>query len=178
MKKYLIGSWLVIKNYIFAMIFFYIFFVGFYSRASLFSIAVFILMILLMYGELSHQAGVDKRRYGSIRLYDGAIYGLLAIVPFILIQIIISLLNLQFDVVDFEILKWNLVKGFAAPMLFIAKAGGYGFIGYAAAWATIVLAAFLGYFAGYKNFDLNAYIRQVLRLQPKQKNTNKRKRRF
>ena len=67
MKKYLSGSWAVIKNYLFGMIFFFIFFVGFYSKASLFSIAIFIIVISLIYFELTHYAGMDKRRYGSIR---------------------------------------------------------------------------------------------------------------
>lgn len=178
MKKYLSGGWAVLKNYIFAMIFFYIFFVGFYSKASLFSIAIFIVMIFLIYHELAHYAGVDKRRYGKISLLDGVWYGLIAIAPIVLIQVVISFLNFEFEVVNFQILKWNLIKGFAAPMLFIAKAGGYKLAGYAAAWSTMVLVSFLGYYAGSKGFDLNAYVRKLFGLQPKQKTAhNKRKNR-
>jgi hypothetical protein len=178
MKKYLSGSWMVLKNYIFAMIFFYIFFIGFYSKASLFSIAIFIIMIFLMYHELNHYAGVDKRKYGSIRVTDGIIYALIAILPMIVLQIIISFLNFNFEVVNFQILKWNLIKGLAAPMLFITKAGGYQIPGYIAAWSTVVLVAFLGYLSGYKGFDLNAFIRRLFGLQPKQTASNKKKRRY
>jgi hypothetical protein len=177
MKKYLSGSLTILKNYLFAMIFFFIFFVGFYSKASLYSIAIFIIMVMLIYFELTHYASVDKRRYGSIRLYEGAIYGLLAIVPFVIIQIIISQLNLSITGVNFDVLKENLVKGFVAPMLFIAKLGHYSIWGYIVAWSTIVITAFLGYFSGYKGFDLSAFIRQLFGLQPRKRSTTKRNRR-
>ena len=177
MKKYLSGSWIVIKNYLFALIFFYLFFVGFYSKASLYSIAIFLIMIILMYFELTHYAGVDKRRYGTIRFYDGAIYGLIAILPFVIIQIIISQLKINSEVVDFEVLRGYLVKGFIAPMLFITKLGSNHVWGYIVAWSTIVITAFLGYFSGYKGFDLNVFIRRLFGLQPKKVNTTKRNRR-
>jgi len=177
MKKYLSGSWMVIKNYLFAMIFFCIFFVGFYSKVSLFSIAIFIIMIMLIYSESAHYAGVDKRRYGSIRPYEGAVYGLLATVPFIVIQIIISQLNLSFEAINFDALKINLIKGFVAPMLFVAKLGKYTIWGFMMAWSTIVLFSFLGYFAGYKGFELTVIIRRFFGLQPKKKRTTNRNRR-
>ncbi len=178
MKKYLSGGWAVLKNYIFAMIFFYIFFVGFYTRASLFSILIFIVMVFLIYYELTHVAGVDKRRYGVVKPIDGVIYGLIAIAPMVLLQIVIFFLNLDIEYVNFDILKVNLIKGLTAPMLFIAKLGGYKLPGYIAAWATIVLVAYLGYLSGYKGFDLNAYTRRLLGLQPKKKPTTNKKRRF
>ncbi len=179
MKKYLSGGWAVLKNYIFAMIFFYIFFIGFYSRASLFSIAIFIVMVFLIYFELTHQAGVDKRRYGGINPADGIIYGLLAIAPMVLLQIIISFLSFEStEVFDFGRLQVNLIKGFSAPMLFIARLGGYSLPGYIIAWATIVIVAALGYYSGFKNFDLSAYTRQLFGLQPRRKPTTHKKRRF
>lgn len=177
MKKYLSGGWTVIKNYLFAMIFFYIFFVGFYSKASLFSIAIFIIMVLLIYNELAHLTGVDKRKYGSVKFYDGAIYALIGIAPIVIIQIIISQLNLSFDVINFDVLKVNLVKGLVAPMLFIAKLTQYKLLGYIIAWATIVLISFLGYFAGYKGFELDAFIRKLFGLQPRTRKPNKKNRR-
>lgn len=178
MKKYLSGGWAVFKNYLFAMIFFYIFFVGFFKYASLFSIAIFILMFILTYHELHHRAGVDKRRYGSIKLSDSIIYALVAIAPMVLLQIVIAFLSFESKVIDIEVLKWNLIKGLTAPMLFIAKLGAYHIPGYIAAWLTIVLMSFLGYFAGYKAFDLNLYVRQLFGLQPKKKTTTNKKRRF
>ncbi|HEY5583512.1 MAG TPA: hypothetical protein VIK78_03365 [Ruminiclostridium sp.] len=179
MKKYLSGSWAVLKDYLFAMIFFYIFFVGFYSKASLFSILIFIIMCFLIYGELSHLVGVDKRKYGSVKFYDGAIYALIGIAPIVIIQIIISQLNLSSDVINFDVLKVNLVKGFVAPMLFIVKLVGYSSIwGYVLAWTTIVIASFLGYFAGYKGFDLDMFIRRLFGLQPRKKKPTKKNRRY
>ena len=135
-------------------------------------------MSLLIYYEMAHYAGIDKRRYGSIRPYDGAIYGLLATLPMVIIQIIISQLDLSIKGVDFATLKMNLIKGFAAPMLFIAKLGYYKIGGYALAWSTIVIVSFLGYFAGYKNFDLSEYFRKLFGLQPKKKGPPKRKRKY
>ncbi len=178
MKKYFTGAWAVFKNYLFAMIFFYIFFIGFYSKASLFSIAIFIVMIFLIYSELHHLTGVDKRRYGSVKLTDSIIYALIAIAPMVLLQIIISFLSFESPIINFDVLKLNLIKGLAAPMLFIAKLGGYQVPGYIAAWATIVIMSFLGYFAGYKAFDLNAFIRRLFGLQPKKRPTTNKKRRF
>jgi|GEM_PF-3042805 len=179
MKRYMSGGWAVLKNYMFAMIFFYIFFIGFYSRAWLFSIAIFIVMLFLIYYELTHQAGVDKRRYGGINPTDGIVYGLLAIAPMVLMQIIVSFLSFEStQVFSFERLQINLLKGLVAPMLFIAKLGGYKLPGYIMAWSTIVIIAALGYYSGYKNFDLSAYTRQLFGLQPRKKSTTPRKRRF
>ncbi len=178
MKKYLSGSWSVFKNYLFVIIIFFIFIISLYSKASWFSIPLFILMSLFIYSEMSHKAGVDKRRYGSIKLIDSVLYALIAIAPMIIIQIIISSLQIESTVLDVSILKANLTKAVAAPMLFIAKAGGYSIYSYALAWSTIVLMSFLGYYAGSKGFDLNEYVRQLLGLKPKQKTVNKNKRRF
>lgn len=178
MKKYLSGSWTVIKNYLFAMIFFCIFFMGFYSKASLFSIAIFIIMVLLIYSELAHLTGVDKRKYGSVKFYDGAIYALIGIAPIVIIQIVISQLNFNFETINFEVLKVNLVKGFVAPMLFIVKLAHYSLLGYILSWSTIVLIAFLGYFAGYKGFDLSEFTRKLFGLQPRQKKPTKKNRRY
>jgi len=134
---------------------------------------------MLIYSELAHLVGVDKRRYGNVKFYDGAIYALIGIAPIIIIQIIISQLNLSSDVINFDVLKVNLVKGFVAPMLFIVKLVGYSSIwGYVLAWSTIVLAAFLGYFAGYKKFELDTFIRKLFGLQPRKKKPAKKNRRY
>ena len=62
-------------------------------------------------------------------------------------------------------------------MLFIANLEHYSIGGYIIAWFTIVLAAFLGYFSGYKGFDLNTFIRRLFGLQPKKKSITKGNRR-
>ena len=183
MKKYLSGSWVVFKNYLIAMIFFYIFYVGLYNFAAIYSVAIFIIMASLIYFELVHYAGFDKRKYGKIRPYEGAIYGLLAVLPIIIIQFIISQLNLDaiisqlnFDTssLNLETLKVNMIKAFVAPILFVAKLFGYKYIwSYAVAWSLIVLIAFLGYYSGYKNFDLGAFMRKLFGMQPKKVSTKK-----
>ncbi len=177
MKKYLSGSWAVLKSYLIAMLIFYIFFVGMYKRLSLFSVFVFVIMILFIYAELHHLTGVDKRRFDSIKYYDGAIYGLLAVIPPAIIQVIISFLNLSIKGVNFPVLRGNLIKGLAAPMLFIEKSMNYSVIGYIVAWFTVILISFLGYFAGYKKFDITEQVRKLVGLQPR-KPKPKRNRRF
>ncbi|ACL77186.1 hypothetical protein [Ruminiclostridium cellulolyticum] len=177
MKKYLSGSWTVLKTYLIAMLIFYIFFPAFYKRLSLFSVFVFVILIVFIYAELHHLAGVNNRRYGSIQYYDGAIYGFLAVVPFAIIQVIISFLDFSIEGVNFPVLRANLIKGLAAPMLFIEKSMNYSVIGYIVAWFTVILISFLGYFAGYKKFDVTGYARKLLGLQPR-KPKPKRNRRF
>ncbi|EPR08019.1 hypothetical protein [Ruminiclostridium papyrosolvens] len=177
MKKYLYGSWAVIKSYLIAMLIFYIFFLGFYKRLSLFSVFVFVIMIAFIYAELHHLTGVDKRRHGSVKYYDGLIYGILAVIPFAIIQVIISFLDLSIKGVNFQMLKANLIKGLAAPMLFIEKSMHYSVVGYSVAWFTVILISFLGYFAGYKKFDVTEYTRKLFGLQPR-KPKPKRNRRF
>ena len=177
MKKYLYGSWAVIKSYLISMLIFYIFFLGFYKRLSLFSVFVFVIMIAFIYAELHHLTGVDKRRHGSVKYYDGLIYGILAVIPFAIIQVIISFLDLSIKGVNFPLLKANLIKGLAAPMLFIEKSMHYSVVGYSVAWFTVILISFLGYFAGYKKFDVTEYTRKLFGLQPR-KPKPKRNRRF
>ncbi len=177
MKKYLYGSWAVIKSYLISMLIFYIFFLGFYKRLSLFSVFVFVIMIAFIYAELHHLTGVDKRRHGSVKYYDGLIYGILAVIPFAIIQVIISFLDLSIKGVNFQMLKANLIKGLAAPMLFIEKSMHYSVVGYSVAWFTVILISFLGYFAGYKKFDVTEYTRKLFGLQPR-KPKPKRNRRF
>ena len=183
MKKYLYGSLAILKYYLFVMVFFFIFIVGFYSKAGYFSIATFIILIPLIYYEMTNYVGFDKRKFGEIRPYEGAIYGLLAIAPFVIIQILILLINPQLDLsfisptIQYDTLKLTLVKVFVAPMLFIPKIAGYTSVwGYIIAWFTIVLSAFLGYFSGYKGFDLGAFTRKLFGMQPKKRGTKPRKR--
>ena len=178
MKKYLSGSWAVIKTYLIAMLIFYIFFVGFYKRLGLYSVFVFVIMISFLYAELQHLTGVDKRRYGSVKYYDGAIYGILGVIPFAICQVIISFLDLSIKDVNFPVLKGNLIKGLAAPMLFIEKSMHYSVAGYIVAWFVIVLISFLGYFAGYKKFDITEYVRKMLGLQPRKPKPKKNRRFF
>lgn len=175
MKKYLYGSWIVLKNYLFALVFFFIFFIGFYSKASLYSILVFLIMSMLMYNDLVRLAGVDKRRYGFVRLYEGAIYALLAITPFVLLQIITSLISIPNNVVDFTVLRGSLLKVYVAPMLFFAKLLHYSVWGFIVSWISLVLIAFLGYFSGYMGFDLYAYIRKQVGLEPKNMKPSKKR---
>ncbi len=177
MKKYLYGSWAVLKSYLLSMIIFYIFFLGFYKRLSLFSVFVFVIMLAFTYAELHHLTGVDKRRHGFVKYYDGAIYGILAVIPFAVIQVVISFLDLSIKGVDFPVLKLNLIKGLAAPMLFIEKSMNYSVAGYAVAWFTVILISFLGYFAGCKKFDITEYTRKLFGLQPR-KQKPRRNRRF
>ena len=167
MKKYLHGGWNVIKNYLFGMLFFYIFYIGFYGKAALFSIGIFVIMALLIYHEMAHYVGKDKRLYGNNTPYDGAIYGLIGIAPFILIQIIIYLLNFEFTWIRFDIFKMTMIKGFMAPMLFIVKGLGYSIWSFIIGWASLVLFAFLGYFAGVKGFDLSMHVRKLVGLSPR-----------
>ncbi len=185
MKKYLSGSWAIVKYYLFVMVFYYIFIVGFYSVPGYFSIATFIVLIPLIYYEMTNYVGFDKRQFGGIRPFEGAIYGLLAIAPFALIQILLFLivphLDLSFISADikYDVLKYAVVKVFIAPMLFIPKLVGYSSIwGYVLAWFTVILSAFLGYFSGYKGFDLGSFTRSLFGLQPKKKSTTKKYSRF
>lgn len=185
MKKYLSGSWTIVKYYLFVMIFYYIFIVGFFSIPGYFSIATFIVLIPLIYYEMTNYVGYDKRQFGEIRPYEGAIYGLFAIAPFAIIQILLFLIVPHLDLsfisadINFNVLKYTLVKIFVAPMLFIPKLVGYSSIwGYVLAWFTVILSAFLGYFSGYKGFDLGAFTRRLFGLQPKKKSTTKKNSRF
>lgn len=182
MKKYLSGSWAIIKYYIFAMIFFYIFIIGFYKTPAYFSIAIFIIFIPLIYFDMTNYVGYDKRQFGEIRPYEGAIYGLIAVVPFVIIQILLFFIVPQLDLsfispsINYSYLRISCVKFFVAPMLFIPRIAGYFSIwGYVVAWFTIILSAFLGYFSGYKGFDLSAFIRQTLGMQPKKKGRKPRR---
>jgi hypothetical protein len=176
MKKYIAGSWTVLKNYLFIMLFFYLFYVGFYKKADLFSIALFIVMEMLIYYELVHYVSKDNRVFGKTSPLNGLLYGLAAVIPFVIIQIIVTNINIDLSAykIDFNRLRVSLAKGFMAPMLFIIHKGHNSLLSYAIGWGSIVLASFLGYFAGYKHFDLNLHIRKLFGLQPKANNKQKR----
>lgn len=175
MKKYIAGSWTVLKNYLFVMLFFYLFYVGFYKYAGLFSIALFIVMEFLIYFEMVHYVSKDDRVFGKASPLNGLLYGLIAIIPFVIIQIIVININIDLSAsqIDFNVLKSSIAKGFMAPMLFIIQKGNNSLLAYIIGWGSIVLASFLGYLAGYKHFDLSMHIRKLFGLQPK---ANKQKR--
>lgn len=133
-----------------------------------FSFLIALLTVMAIYVEMRTTAFKEKRpQYGiNPSPFKGFIYGLIGIVPYLLIEIIILLVQVP---TDLETLKLRLFQGVASPLYWLARLMGNKIPYYFIAWLFVVLIAALGYYAGYREFYVMAWIRQKLGIKPKKR---------
>lgn len=122
------------------------------------SFVVFLLLFFSVYTEMRNFAHKEKRPQYNINPppYKGLIYGLIGIIPILVMQAVILLISVPADYEAFRRRVFQLLSG---PLYWIAKISGNGIYTYMIALVSIVIIAFLGYLAGYREFFLAALIR-------------------
>lgn len=167
----------VTSNYIMALILFVIFTMPIISIAqdslqtvmSAFSFLIFLFMFYIIYVDMRVVAFKEKRPQYNINpsKFKGFFYGLIGMIPLVLIQSI--LLSLRFPE-DLQVLKRKLYQGFAGPFYWLSRLLGDEPVHYILSFLVVIIIAGLGYYAGHKEFYLVSYIRQKLGIKKRAHN--------
>ncbi len=157
MKQYIKTGGKILYDYAMSLIIFVVFlypFIGLtgenlYTWLPLYCIIVFIFTFILIYADMKALAIKEKKPQYELNPYPlkGLVYGLLAIIPVILIIGMLSLIRFDSSIADrISHLAINTLLG---PMYFIIGWMKESILGYAAAILVIPILAMLGYLAGY-----------------------------
>lgn len=142
-----------------------------------FSFLLFWVLFYLVYIEMRVLAFKEKRPQYNINPspYKGIFYGVIGILPLVIIELILILVKVP---KDYTQLMGRIYQGFAAPLYWFAKLIGNAPIHYVLSFVLVIVAAFLGYFAGHKDFMLVSVLRKKLGIKstPKKPVKEKQKR--
>ncbi len=175
MNKYIKGSLKVLTNYCTFMIIFAVFLsmlIGiarenFISWLPVYSGAIFFLMMLVLYSDMKSIAVKEKRPQYNLSPYPfkGFILGVLGFSPFILLQLIYPLINLDNPLAArIKHLALNTLLGPVYVFIrLVGDLGGGAIAAYAIASLTIPVIAMFGYMAGFYGIELGAYYRKLFR---------------
>lgn len=130
------------------------------------SCVMFFIMLTMIYSDMHQMAFKEKRPQYNINpsKYKGGLYGLLGIVPIWLIQLIIVLVQVP---AEYETLHMRAFQLVSSPIYWLAKLMGNHKIDYSIALLTIIIIAFLGYWAGYLEFSLKDRLYKLIGYTPK-----------
>ncbi len=132
------------------------------------SIGVFIILFYTVYIDMRNMAFKEKRPQYNINppFYKGFLYGLMGIIPLVVIQIILIIIKVP---TEYETLHRRLYQGFGGPLYWLSRIFGDQPIHYVISFAVLAIIAGVGYFAGFKDFYLLSFIRQKLGIKSKEK---------
>lgn len=163
MKQYLRTGGKILYDYAMSLIVFIVFlypFIGLakgnlYTWLPLYCIIVFLFTFFLIYSDMKALAVKEKKPQYELNPYPlkGLIYGLVAVIPVILITGVLALLHFENSTVDR--IRHLAVNTLLGPMYFIIGWMKESFFGYAAAILVIPILAMLGYLAGH--FGINIF---------------------
>lgn len=161
-------------NYFIALILFGVFLMPILSLAKgnaegvmfYYSLVFFLLMFYFIYVEMRVMAFKEKRPQYNINPspFKGLLYGAIGIVPLVAVELVFILIKFPEDLLT---LKKRLYQGFAGPLYWFAKLIGNGPVHYLLSFAILVIIAFLGYYAGHRDFMLVNYIYNKLGIKRK-----------
>ncbi len=171
----------VTTNYLLALIVFGVFFMPIITmfEANMegaifyYSVLIFLLLFYIIYSDMNRTAFKEKRPQYNINPppYKGFIYGLIGVIPLVIVEIILMSLKVP---ADFLPLQRRLYQGFAGPLYWLAKLLGNEPVYYIVSFTALILIAGLGYFTGFKEFYLTAYIRKQLEITSKKSPVKKK----
>lgn len=171
----------ICTNYALALILFFLFIMPVISGAkentqnamTYLSIAIFLILFYIVYVDMRNTAFKEKRPQYNINppSYKGFIYGLIGIIPLIIIQIILILIKVP---TEYETLHRRLYQGFGGPLYWLSRIFGDQPIHYVISFTALAIIAGLGYFAGFKDFYLLNFIRKKFGIKSKEKTVNKK----
>jgi len=157
MKQYIKAGGKILYDYAMSLIIFVVFlypFIGLakdnlYTWLPLYCIIVFLFTFLLIYSDMKALAIKEKKPQYELNPYPlkGLVYGLVSIIPVILVTGVLSMLSL--DNATADRIRHLVINTLLGPMYFIIGWMKESLLGYAAAILVIPVLAMLGYLAGY-----------------------------
>jgi hypothetical protein len=133
-----------------------------------FSFLLFLILARSFYLEMVSIAAKEKNPQFNINPspYKGLLYGIIGIIPLIIIQSIIISIRVP---EDFTILHRRIYQGFSGPLYWFANLMGNEPVLYILSFILLIPAAGLGYYAGYHEFSITGFIREKLGIKENKK---------
>lgn len=164
MKDYLKGAWMSFKDYGIFDILFVVFMVPILSLGKdnlivwiqYYSLAVFLIMLLVLYADFHHLAVKEKRPQYDLKPYPlkGFVYGFISIIPMGLLGLLYVTLTFSDPILDrMKHLVFNCLVG---PEYWLVKLGNETALAYVGAVLLIPVITGLSYLAG----NLGIYLKK------------------
>lgn len=140
----------------------------------IFSVINFLLMFAMMYTSMRDTAVREKRPQYNINPppYKGFMYGVIGILPVLLIQLVYYLVNVP---EEFLTLKRRILQAFTAPLYWLAKLISHDEWAYHAVLLVIPVIAGFGYLAGFYDFYIMKKLKIIDKFKKKQDNKKNEK---
>lgn len=125
-----------------------------------YSFLFFLMMFLIIYSDLNKLAMKEKRPQYNLNPYPlkGFIFGLIGFSPFILLELIYPLINLNDDVL--ERIKHLALNTLLGPLYWVLRIFGSTTGAYIAVSLLVPLIAMLGYLSGHYGFKLKGLFKK------------------
>ncbi|MDI9513794.1 MAG: hypothetical protein GX384_06255 [Clostridiaceae bacterium] len=125
------------------------------------SFFTFLILFYGVYNEMRSLGVKESRPQYNINpsKFKGLLYGTIGVIPILIIQLIALAIRID---EPFEILKRRIFQLVSGPLYWLARLLGNEIYHYFASLVTIIVMAFLGYFAGYNKFYLTTWLKKTL----------------
>lgn len=125
------------------------------------SFFTFLILFYGVYNEMRSLGVKESRPQYNINpsKFKGLLYGTIGVIPILIIQLIALAIRID---EPFEILKRRIFQLVSGPLYWLARLLGNEIYHYFASLVTIIVMAFLGYFAGYNKFSLTTWLKKTL----------------
>ncbi|NLU52490.1 MAG: hypothetical protein GXX10_06470 [Clostridiaceae bacterium] len=142
-----------------------------------YSLVMFLVMFYLIYVEMRVMAFKEKRPQYNINPspFKGLLYGFIGIIPLIVIELVLIFVSFPEDLLT---LKKRLYQGFAGPLYWFSSLIGNEPVHYVISFVLLVVIAFLGYYAGHKDFLLVTFVYDKLGIKRNKKTARREARKF
>ena len=155
------NSLIVTKSYIGAMTVYLVFMFSVFiisrgnveSYLPIYSGIIFILLFSIIYSKMSKIAEIENNPSYNFNpsIFRGIIYGIIGIVPLIIILNILYLIPVASV---FETFKLRIIQVYIGPLYWIASLSSHNIITYCLAFLVVPIISMLGYLAGNKKVYL------------------------
>jgi len=162
MKGYKKGAIKVFIDYFTFVMVFTMFLLTFYNYLKYYTFLIFLITFVVIFSDLSKIGKSDKRsRRSDVYPSKGFLMGLIGFMPFIIAQIIYPLITFN-DPVSTR-LKEVALKVLMSPLYNFIKLGNDTVYAYALSSFIVPCIAGLGYYAGFHDFDISAFLIRLYR---------------
>lgn len=133
-----------------------------------FSFLVFLVTFYVVYVDMRTMAFKEKRpQYGiNPSPFKGLFYGLIGVIPPIVLQIIVMSLSIPEPLQTFQ---RRIYQGIGGPLYWFTRIIGTQPIHYFLSYVLVILIAGLGYYAGHREFYFVSTMRNLLGIKPKKR---------